>query len=83
MRPHIRLGGTASNCVSVCCSTVGWRNRLPGTVGSLRLRVRLDDTLTSTDSEVGDFLQLLLTQEYQGARVYGHVAAVDMSGEPS
>jgi hypothetical protein len=46
------------------------------------LRIRLDDTLTSTDSEVGDpFSATVVGQgDYQGARVYGHIANIDMSG---
>jgi hypothetical protein len=47
------------------------------------LRIRLDDTLTSTDSEVGDpFSATVVDQgEYQNARVYGHIAEIDMSGK--
>jgi hypothetical protein len=47
------------------------------------LRIRLDDTLTSTDSQVGDPFSATVVGEgdYQGARVYGHVAAIDMSGK--
>ena len=46
------------------------------------LRIRLDDTLTSTDSQVGDPFSATVvdTGEYQNARVYGHVADIDMSG---
>jgi hypothetical protein len=46
------------------------------------LRIRLDDTLTSTDSEVGDpFSATVVAQgDYQGARVYGHISNIDMSG---
>ena len=46
------------------------------------LRIRLDDTLTSVDSKVGDpFSATVVDQgEYQNARVYGHVAQIDMSG---
>jgi hypothetical protein len=46
------------------------------------LRIRLDDTLTSTDSEVGDPFSATVVEEgdYQNARVYGHVAEIDMSG---
>ncbi|MEI9980278.1 MAG: hypothetical protein WDN23_14995 [Edaphobacter sp.] len=45
-------------------------------------RIRLDDTLTSVDSQVGDpFSSTVLTQgQYQGARVYGHISSIDMSG---
>jgi hypothetical protein len=45
-------------------------------------RIRLDDTLTSTDSQVGDpFSATVVEQgEYQNARVYGHIATIDISG---
>jgi hypothetical protein len=45
-------------------------------------RIRLDDTLTSSDSKVGDpFSATVVEQgEYQNARVYGHVATIDISG---
>src|SRR5258708_24211604 len=47
------------------------------------LRIRLDDTLTSTDSQVGDpFSATVVDQgDYRNARVYGHVAEIDMSGK--
>ena len=47
------------------------------------LRIRLDDTLTSVDSEVGDpFSATVVDQgDYQGARVYGHIANIEMSGK--
>jgi hypothetical protein len=46
------------------------------------LRIRLDDTLTSTDSEVGDpFSGTVVDEgEYRSARVYGHITEIDMSG---
>jgi hypothetical protein len=46
------------------------------------LRIRLDDTLTSVDSRVGDpFSATVVDQgEYRNARVYGHIAQIDMSG---
>jgi hypothetical protein len=46
------------------------------------LRIRLDDTLTSNDSELGDpFSATVVDQgEYRNARVYGHIAQIDMSG---
>jgi hypothetical protein len=46
------------------------------------LRIRLDDTLTSVDSEVGDpFSATVVGQgDYLGARVYGHISNIDMSG---
>jgi len=47
------------------------------------LRVRLDDTLTSTDSEVGDPFSATVVDksDYQNARVYGHISQIDMSGK--
>ena len=47
------------------------------------LRVRLDDTLTSVDSQVGDPFSATVVEEgaYRNARVYGHVAEIDMSGK--
>jgi hypothetical protein len=49
------------------------------------LRIRLDDILTSTDSQVGDpFSATVVDQgDYRNARVYGHVADIDMSGKVS
>lgn len=46
------------------------------------LRIRLDDTLTSTDSEVGDPFSATVVDkgDYRGARVYGHIANIDLSG---
>jgi len=46
------------------------------------LRIRLDDTLTSVDSRVGDPFSATVVDkgDYQSARVYGHVAQIDMSG---
>jgi hypothetical protein len=48
----------------------------------LAFRIRLDDTLTSTDSHVGDPFTATVVDsgEYQNARVYGHITQIDMSG---
>jgi hypothetical protein len=48
----------------------------------LALRIRLDDTPTSVDSEVGDPFSATVVDEsdFQGARVYGHIAQIDLSG---
>ena len=45
-------------------------------------RIRLDDTLTSVDSQVGDPFSgtVIDPGEYRNARVYGHIADIDMSG---
>jgi hypothetical protein len=46
------------------------------------LRVRLDDTLTSADSQVGDPFSATVVEEgeFRNGRVYGHIAGIDMSG---
>ena len=46
------------------------------------LRIRLDDTLTSTDSQIGDPFSATVVEkgEYRNARVYGHITEIDMSG---
>jgi hypothetical protein len=46
------------------------------------LRIRLDDTLTSVDSEIGDPFSATVVDQgyYHRARVYGHIANIDMSG---
>jgi hypothetical protein len=47
------------------------------------LRIRLDDTLTSVDSQVNDPFSATVVDagEYRNARVYGHIAEIDMSGK--
>lgn len=47
------------------------------------LRMRLDDTLTSVDSEVGDPFSATVVDsgDYQNARVYGHISEIDPSGK--
>ena len=47
------------------------------------LRICLDDTLTSVDSEAGDPFTATVVDngEYQNARVYGHITEIDMSGK--
>jgi hypothetical protein len=47
------------------------------------LRIRLDDTLTSTDSQVGDPFSATVVDkgDYRNARVYGHITRIDMSGK--
>jgi hypothetical protein len=48
-------------------------------------RIRLDDTLTSVDSQVNDpFSATVVAQgPYRNARVYGHISSIDMSGRLS
>jgi len=47
------------------------------------LRIRLDDTLSSVDSQVDDPFSATVVDdgEYRNARVYGHVAEIEMSGK--
>ncbi|HYB76960.1 MAG TPA: hypothetical protein VEE85_02065 [Candidatus Bathyarchaeia archaeon] len=49
----------------------------------IALRIRLDDTLTSVDSEVGDPFSATVVDpgDYQNGRVYGHIAEIDPSGK--
>jgi hypothetical protein len=49
----------------------------------LALRIRLDDTLTSTDSQVGDPFSATVVDKgpYQNARVYGHITQIELSGK--
>jgi hypothetical protein len=48
----------------------------------IALGIRLDDTLTSDESTVGDPFSATVVDrgEYQSARVYGHIAQIQMSG---
>jgi len=47
------------------------------------LRIRLDDTLTSVDSQIGDPFSAIVVDkgDYQNARVHGHIAQIDLSGK--
>ena len=49
----------------------------------LALRIRLDDTLTTKDSRVGDPFSATVVDEgtYQNARVYGRITHIDLSGK--
>ena len=49
----------------------------------IALRVRLDDTLTSDESRVGDPFSATVVDrgEYRNARVYGHIAEIQLSGK--
>lgn len=67
----------------VCVIALAARAATPFTVPQdLALRIRLDDALTSTDSQVNDpFSATVMTQgPYEGARVYGHISSIDTSG---
>ena len=47
------------------------------------LRIRLGETLTSTDSQVGDPFSATVVDAgpYRNARVYGHIVEIDMYGK--
>lgn len=49
----------------------------------LALRIRLDDTLTSTGSQVGDPFRATVVDQgpYQNARIYGRIAQIQLSGK--
>lgn len=73
----LALGVFAIAALPLCATTQGFS--VPDDVA---LRIRLDDTLTSVDSEVGDPFSATVVDrgDYQNARVYGHIAQIDTSG---
>jgi hypothetical protein len=68
----------ASAGTSLCTSSQKFA--IPNDVA---LRIRLDDTLTSVDSQVGDPFSATVVDdgEYRNARIYGHITEIDMSGK--
>lgn len=81
INPVARLAGTLG--LVMIASAVGLGSTQKFSVPEdVALRIRLDDTLTSVDSEVGDPFSATVVDkgDYQNARVYGHVAQIDMSG---
>jgi hypothetical protein len=89
---HVRVGArvrriycTASvilALIAIFCSHSFASGEIFNVPADLALRIRLDDALTSLDSQVGDPFSATVvdTGEYRNARVYGHIAAIDMSG---
>jgi len=73
----VLLGPVLTTSASLFASTQGFS--VPDDVA---LRIRLDDTLTSVDSEVGDPFSATVVDgsDYQNARVYGHITQIDLSG---
>jgi hypothetical protein len=65
----------------IAAPIVGWSLSLT-LPADLALRIRLDDTLTSDDSQVGDPFSATVVDrgEYRNARVYGHVSSITNSG---
>ena len=80
-------GSRARICLSLLLVTViaspieGWGASFT-VPADTALRIRLDDTLTSTDSQIGDpFSATVVDQgEYRDARVYGHISSIETSG---
>ncbi len=68
--------------VAVIASPIGGWAASFTVPADLALRIRLDDTLTSTDSQIGDpFSATVVDQgEYRDARVYGHISSIETSG---
>jgi hypothetical protein len=62
--------------VAVIASPIAGRSLSFTVPTDVALRIRLDDTLTSTDSRVGDpFSATVIDRgEYRNARVYGHIS---------
>ena len=68
--------------VTVIASPIGCWGASITVPSDTALRIRLDDTLTSTDSQIGDpFSATVVDQgEYRDARVYGHISGIETSG---
>jgi len=75
--------GFALGLVIIAASSAQASNATLSVPEDTAIRIRLDDTLTSTDSQVGDPFSATVVDggEYRNARVYGHVAEIDMSGK--
>jgi hypothetical protein len=70
--------------VLIVASPLSASRRPPFTVpNDLALRIRLDDTLTTKDSQVGDPFSATVVGEgtYQNAKVYGRITHIDLSGK--
>jgi hypothetical protein len=67
--------------VVIASPIAGW-SRIFTVPADTAVRIRLDDTLTSTDSKVGDPFSATVVDrgEYRNARVYGHISSIEMSG---
>jgi len=69
--------------LSIACPVLFGSTQSFSVPDDVALRIRLDDTLTSVDSEVGDPFSATVVDhgDYQGARVYDHIAEIDPSGK--
>lgn len=77
-----RLAGVLALVVIACAAVLGSTHNFD-VPNDVAFRIRLDDTLTSDDSEVGDPFSATVVDrgDYQNARVYGRVAQIDPSGK--
>jgi hypothetical protein len=68
--------------VAVIASPIAGRSLGFTVPADVALRIRLDDTLTSNDSQVGDPFSATVVDrgEYRNARVYGHISSIKTSG---
>ena len=76
---HENIDGNRHDRVR-CCA---WSTQNFSVPDDVAFWIRLDDTLSSIDSEVGDpFSATVVDQgDYENARVYGHIAGIDLSGK--
>jgi hypothetical protein len=76
------LGSLAALFLSITVPALASTQRF-SVPDDVALRIRLDDTLTSVDSQVGDPFSATVVDkgDYQNARLYGHIAQIDMSGK--
>lgn len=78
----VRLAGISALAILACTLVLGSTENF-SVPDDVALRIRLDDTLTSVDSEVGDPFSATVVGrgDYQNARVYGHITEIDPSGK--
>ena|SRR5215831_11406612 len=69
--------------VLIAAAPVSVSKRTFTLLDDLALRIRLDDTLTTKDSRVGDPFSATVVDDgtYQNARVYGRITDIDLSGK--
>ena len=80
-KPAARISSALALLIIASVAAVGSTDNF-SVPEDIAFRVRLDDTLTSVDSEVGDPFSATVVDkgDYQGARVYGHIAQIEASG---
>jgi hypothetical protein len=67
--------------VVIASPIAGW-SRSFTVPADVALRIRLNDTLTSTESRIGDPFSATVVDrgKYRNARVYGHISSIEASG---